>query len=102
MDEAARAPRTKAEVDALVAALEQTGDHQVLRRLTPRPLHRCGPNDGLRCAIVVDTETTGHVLSGGAGDVVAPEIVSFAMVAVAYNPADGAIKGGVGRSDWLR
>ena len=87
-----------AEIAALVTRLEATGDHRVLRRLVPLPLHRCGKNDGLRCAIVADTETTGVVLPGTGPVGNAPsEIVSLGMVAFAYDPVDGEIKGSIGR-----
>ena len=87
-----------AEIAALVTALAATGDHRVLRRLVPLPLHRCGKDDGLRCAIVVDTETTGTMLPGTEPAGTAPsEIVALGMVAFAFDPVDGEIKGSIGR-----
>ena len=87
-----------AEIAELVTRLEATGDHRVLRRLVPLPLHRCGKNDGLRCAIVADTETTGTMLPGTEPAGTAPsEIVALGMVAFAYDPVDGEIKGSIGR-----
>ena len=94
-----------AEIEALVAELETRGGTKVLHELVPLPFHRHGPHDGLRCAIIVDTETTGLVMP-----LVGPsepkretnaaphaEIVSLAMVAIAYDPDDGVIKGAIGR-----
>jgi DNA polymerase-3 subunit epsilon len=93
---AIRQALTRAETAALVAELEKRDGYRVLHELSPLPLHRCGPHDGLRCAIVVDTESTGLVMPGTPG-AVASELVSMAMVAIAYDPADGDIKGAVGR-----
>ena len=89
---------TTAETAALVAELGKREGYRVLHELSPLPLHHCGPHDGLRCAIVVDTETTGLVMPGteplGTAN---SDVVSLAMVAVAYDPADGDIKGSIGR-----
>lgn len=119
------------ETAALVTSLEATGNFRVLRRLVPLPLLRGQSRSGLRCAIVLDTEATGLILPVGArprpvasnqpgdsreksGDPtsrdlqpsknVAPpsELISLGMVAVAYDPADGEIKGAIGRFHRLR
>ena len=93
---------TTAELAALVATLEATGDYRVLQRLVPLPLLRGQSRPGLRCAIILDTETTGLVLPGSKGDMPPSEVVSIGMVAVAYDPADGDIKGAIGRFHKLR
>ena len=93
-----RKRRSLAGLAAYATELEATGDFRVLRRLTPLPLHRRGKDDGLRCAIIVDTETTGLVLPGTEPPGIGPsEIVSLGMVAIAYDPVDGKIMGSIGR-----
>ena len=87
---------TEAEAVALVAELEKREGFRVLQELKPLPLHRCGPCNALRCAIVVDTESTGLVMPGTPG-AVPSEMVSLAMVAIAFDPTDGDIKGAIGR-----
>ena len=93
-----------AEAAAMVTRLEGTGDYKVLRRLAPLPLlrgdHRA--TTGLRCAIVVDTETTGLVMPGNAAGLPPSEVVSLAMVAIAYDSANGEIKGSIGHWHALR
>ena len=93
---------TTAELAALVATLEATGNYRVLQRLTPLPLLRGQSRCGLRCAIILDTESTGLVLPGSSGDVPPSEVVSIGMVGVAYDPADGDIRGAIGRFHKLR
>ena len=93
---------TTAEFAALVATLEATGDYRVLQRLMPLPFLRGQCLSGLRCAIILDTETTGLVLPGSSGQMPVSEVVSIGMVAVAYDPADGDIKGAIGRFHKLR
>ncbi len=93
---------TTSELAALVATLEATGDYRVLQRLVPLPLLRGQSRSGLRCAIILDSETTGLVLPGSSGDRPPSEVVSIGMVGIAYDPADGDIKGAIGRFHRLR
>ena len=93
---------TGAELAKLVEQLEATGDFRVLKRLVPLPLLRGQSRSGLRCAIILDTETTGLLLPTSSGDMPPSEVVSIGMVAVAYDPVDGDIKGAIGRFHKLR
>ena len=83
------------QMNAFARRLEKSGMFRVLRRLEPMPRIQCNGSEGLRCAIVVDTETTGLVFPGA--DLPPSEIVSLAMVAIAYDPADGVIAGVIDR-----
>ncbi len=85
----------------MAAELDASENYRVLRRLEPLPLLRGGTHSGYRVAIVLDTETTGLVMPGTHG-AVASEIVSLAMVAIAYDPVDGNIRGAIGRFHELR
>lgn len=71
------------DVDALVAALQATGDYRVLRRLQPRRQIEATDGSAVRLGIFLDVETTGL-------DPYRDEIIELAMVPFTYG-LDGRI-----------
>lgn len=80
-------PREDSQIDRnperLVAALEATGDFQVLRRLAPHPVVLVPEGTTVRSGLFVDTETTGL-------DIDVDGIIELAMVPFRYT-IDGRI-----------
>ena len=75
---------SRAEPEAMAAALEASGDYRVVRRLEPCPPLPAPPADA-RLGLVVDVETTGS-------DVRGDEVIELAMVRFAYSP-EGEVLG---------
>lgn len=63
--------------EAMAAALEETGDYRVLRRLRPRQAISVGEGTSIRRGLMVDVETTGL-------DAARNEIIELAMVPFTY------------------
>lgn len=75
---------SRAELEAMAAALEASGEYRIVRRLEPCPTLPAPPAD-TRLGLVVDVETTGS-------DVRGDEVIELAMVRFAYSP-DGEVLG---------
>jgi DNA polymerase III subunit epsilon len=74
---------TQYDFEALAAALEETGDYRVLRRLRPRQAVLAAEGTPIRRGLMVDVETTGL-------DAARHEIIELAMVPFTYG-LDGQI-----------
>ena len=73
-----------AELEAMAAALEASGEYRVVRRLDARP-PLPSPPAGSRLGLVIDVETTGS-------DVRGDEVIELAMIRFAYSP-EGEVLG---------